>query len=335
MFSSVTLAIKTEYDALKAKDPDGNLAISGMVLTNTYNGLDWQAVLPGVYHANGTPRENNPFCEIFGAQAQFRSAQKGERGELFKLDGKLLELELGDPNIRLSGGTPTRAGDSRVLITRGGHLLLNLMPSAFGRIRSKADLADPVLASFRQAFQQAGVNDPWTLELPPGAEAGRYRLDGNYYLGITRSEVSGTERRDTAISFDRPYDIYDLLKRTSLGRSDHLEFNLDPCEVRLLALLPEAKGDFAMTLHVETNRFITATVSQSGPAAGLFRLEVLRPDGELYKPATGNHACAADAVVITVDPGLEPMPGRWRFRLTDLLDGAVTEKFIDFQPGMQ
>ena len=284
-------------------------------------------VLPGGCYDNGTVRQNNPFREIFGVDAKFRSGFGGQPGELLAVDGREVEIELGDPAVTVTGGRPLFAADRRIMIGRDGHLLLNFLPNRYGRIRTRDALAEPVLALFRTAFKAAGVADEWQLQLPAAAEAGRYRRGDCRFVGMTRMAAGKEEKKDAVLQFERPYYIYDLLERRLLARSDRLETALESYGVRLLALLPEPTQPYS--LHLERDGRLLKVRIGGSEADGIFRLEVYRPDGTLFKPATGNHFGAGSAgIEIIVDDGIEPHPGEWRVRVINLLDDQVTERSI-------
>ncbi|WP_176014231.1 beta-galactosidase [Victivallis sp. Marseille-Q1083] len=280
-------------------------------------------VLPGVCYDNGNPRPENPFRKLFGVEARLRSP--ADPAECPVWNGRTLEAELGDSQLKLTGGRPLLAADRRIMIGNAGHLLLNLLPNRYGRGRANTALADPVTAVFRTALELAGARDDWTILLPPNAEAARYTLDGNCYVGLTRAAVGKEERDDAVLRFDRPYCIYDLLQRRLVGTADCYETALDGCDVRLLALLPEPTRPYSLSV-AKRGREMTAVVENPG-IAGLFRLEVFRPDGMLYPPATGNHA-GKPRTEVAVDPGLEPMPGEWVFKVINLLDNTTVEKTV-------
>ncbi len=284
-------------------------------------------VLPGGCYENGTVRQNNPFREIFGVDAKFRSAFGGKPGEFLTIDGRTVELEIGDPDLEVLDGRPQFAADRRLMIGKDGHLLLNFLPNNYRYIRDKAAAGDPAVELFRTALQYAGVPADWLVRLPPNAELGRYRLDGNEYVGLTRAKVGREERKDAVLQFDREYYLYDLLERRLLARSDRLETALESYGVRLLALLPEPTQPYS--LHLERDGRLLKVRIGGSEADGIFRLEVYRPDGTLFKPATGNHFGAGSAgIEIIVDDGIEPHPGEWRVRVINLLDDQVTERSI-------
>ncbi|WP_176011585.1 beta-galactosidase [Victivallis sp. Marseille-Q1083] len=282
--------------------------------------------LPGTYDSDGVPRADNPLAELFGV----RNAGSPVRGGVpAEFQGRTLRVELADPDLEAAGARAALAGEPEILFVHDGHVLINVLPDLYRTVRGQIAVAEPVMALFRQALAAARVPEPWDIRLPSGTESARYRHGGNRYLGFTRP-VGENDRSGVAnLGFDRKYYCYDLLQRQFVGQTDQLEFPLEKSAVRYFALLPAPTRPYQLTLKRD-GRGWKATIANPGPD-GIFRLEVSRPDGTVFKPATGNRLSESGSESeIVIDDGIEPRPGQWTVRLINLLDNTATEEKIVF-----
>ena len=305
--------------------------------------IDVQA---GIYDGCGQLRTVNPLEKMAGVR--ITPAASGSNSGYLVMNGQTLRVMLSGGQVILDGGQPKaeiqtssqpvafgkmKVGESRNILGpaaifnrcgKGMVVYLNFLPANYSMIQSQSASSLPVLQAFRTLLAELNMNPAANHQLPPGSSVVEYADGGNRYLGVTR--FAGDADGQAILNFGGEYHVYDTMKHCCLGKMRRLCTVLNNNDVRTLALLPRPLE--AISGEVKWNGRYFQIKLQSAPQAvtTVARVDVA-VNGHPVRHYAANYNLREEQF-ITLDPGLEPVPGNWQFTVTDLFTGQAIQKSI-------
>ncbi|MEI6422681.1 MAG: hypothetical protein WCP55_10715 [Lentisphaerota bacterium] len=248
------------------------------------------------------------------------------------LDGGQPKAEIQNSSNPLTFGKMKVSGDrnllgSAAIINRYGKgivLYLNFLPANYPEIRSKSALSLPVLQAFRTLLSELNMAPAANHQLSPGSNVVEYAGGGNRYLGVTR--VTGDADGQTTLNFGGEYYVYDTMRHRYLGKMGQLQTVLKNNDVRTLALLPLPLESITGDVKWNGREFQIKLQSLPSEVTTVVRVEAA-VNGQPVRQYAGNYNLRKE-LLVTVDPGLEPLSGNWQFTVTDLFSGQTIHKSI-------
>lgn len=192
---------------------------------------------------------------------------------------------------------------------------------------------DHAEAALLSALATAGVAPAVRINAPSGAAIGdvetyRFDKDGRELLALQR-DLAGTTPAATEpviLTLPRRVYVYDLRKKTFLGRHRRLALSLDPVAPTVLALSDHPSPAPVLTvprrLRAGANAALALRLSGASPTAvTVLHLTVIDPDGRIVPHYSGNLWLRGEKAMHVLPLALNDAPGRWQIRVRDVASG--------------
>lgn len=304
-----SLAISdAEADQLRAFVQQGGVLIA-----------DGQA---GIMDGHAGWRRSGVLDELFG----IRQATPMRREQLRSTDP--------DPFLVLAGAEPLdRIGKAPVLLVhrygKGKAIYLNFFLASYSqdRLEGRAARWKTLVA---RALAEAGIQSPYRFYDEDGQplenfEVIPYRAGRARLLGLVKEDHWRVESRQVRIELGQAWHVYDVRLKRYLGQTAVIQDRLQTAEPKLYALLPDPVRGVRVRLVGQPRRGADAQVELhwAGPLGveTAFRVEVIRPSGELAWEYTGNVVTRNGTATVSFPVALNDSPGRWRVIATDAISG--------------
>ena len=192
---------------------------------------------------------------------------------------------------------------------------------------------DHAAAALLAALAAAGVAPAVRVSAPGGAAIGdvetyRFDADGQELLALQRdlAGTAATAAEPVALTLPHRAYVYDLRKKTFLGRQRRLALSLDPVAPTVLALsdhpLPAPILTVPRRLRAGANAPLALRLPGASPAAvTLVHLTVLDPEGRIVPHYSGNLWLRGGTATWFLPLALNDALGRWQIRIRDVASG--------------
>jgi hypothetical protein len=308
--------------------------------------------------------------DVFGitharGQAKGRSAEGVASEPPLQLEGKSLNVVVGDETVTAAAGKPlARSGGVPLVILkrfgRGKAVFLNLEVAnyAYDRLQTKVqaslpDLLEGVL-SLAQIKPTVRVLDASSRRLP-GTEVVRFSNGACEHVAIFRNpqfddggwgdlptapergwagEIDNTLLESEAhlsVTWPAPQQAYDVRGKRDLGETARVEAVLDPWSPLVLTRSPKPIPELRVQLpeQVDTGGALEVTLQDNAPVpegtSRVVRLEFVRPGGSACDLYARNILVKATPHVERFDLAFNDPAGRWQLSAHDLMTGRVTQ----------
>ena len=201
----------------------------------------------------------------------------------------------------------------------------------------------------RTVLMGAGIEPPATVtpldgKLLTGCEVVMFHNGAARYLGLLQGrEYLGPEGerpqpRPVRIALPRASHVYDVRKGKYLGLTDNIAIEIEPAVAKLFALLPSpvtqvaAKALKSRHRRGENMQYQIAVSTDSGVVPPLVvRVDVLRPDGTLYKEYSENLSTQNGKTQDSFTLALNDPRGAWKIVARSVASGHRAEMSFEVE----
>jgi hypothetical protein len=147
--------------------------------------------------------------------------------------------------------------------------------------------------------------------------------------------VPGPRREPIVLGLPRPFNIYDVRAKRTLGKTDRLTLEPDPVEPVVLALSdtpltsPSISGPPSVRLGANAE---FAVRTDPAAAVGVVHIDTIDPEGKTVAHYSGNLLVTGGAAAKLVPFALNDQPGLWLIRASDLLSGKAMTMALEVKP---